>query len=149
MACGLHVTKKGSYPVTVGVGFSTAEVILSTDPIAYHGISQPDVAIITSEDGMEHSRERVRQMSEGVIWLDNSLDGPRTEAEVRVRDFRKRAGPKNAAVFGLLVFLRETGIIPSEALIEAVREDPIAQHVPREILEDCSELGTGTSLMLT
>ena len=36
LACGLHVTKKGSYPVTVGVGFSIGEIIISRNPIEYH-----------------------------------------------------------------------------------------------------------------
>lgn len=136
MASALHATKKGSYPVTVGVGFSTAELVLSRDPIAYHGISRPDaVIIITSADGLQHNLERIRGMDGGTVWLDESLDAPETRAEVQVRDFRGRAGPRNAALYGLLTFARETGVVPPAALVEAVRESPIGKYIPAELLE--------------
>ncbi|MFQ6102440.1 MAG: thiamine pyrophosphate-dependent enzyme [Anaerolineae bacterium] len=138
MASGLHVTKKGSYPVTVGVGFSTAEVVLSRDPIAYHGISQPDAVIITSTDGLQHDLERIQKMGGGTVWLDESLEVPKTGAEVRVRDFRGRAGPRNAALYSLTTFARETGIVPPEALVKAVRESPIAKYVPAKVLEEAA-----------
>ncbi len=138
MASGLHATKKGSYPVTVGVGFSTAEIVLSRDPIAYHGISQPDAVIITSADGLQHNLERIQRMDGGTVWLDASLEVPETGADVRVRDFRRRAGPRNGALYGLLTFARETGIIPPEALVEAVRESPIGRHIPAELLEEAA-----------
>jgi len=135
IASGLHVTKKGSYPVTVGVGFSTAEVIVSRQPILYHGISRCDAAIITSEDGLAHNRQRIEAMAEGTVWLDESLEAPETDAEIRVRDFRGRAGPRNAAIFGLLTFVSETGVIPTEALVRTVRQSSIAEYVPDELLE--------------
>ena len=138
MSSGLHVTKKGSYPVTVGVGFSTAEVVLSRDPIAYHGISRPDVVIATSANGLQHNREHIRQMDAGTVWLDESLETPETGAEVRVRDFRGRAGAHNAALYSLLTFSRETGIVPPETFAEAVRESPIGKHIPAGLLEEAA-----------
>ncbi len=129
MAAGLHATKKGSYPVTVGVGFSVAEVVLSRTPIFYHGVPQPDAVIITSADGLANQGERIRRMQGGVLWLDSSLPVPETGAEVRVRDFRGRAGARNAALYALLTFLRETEVIPPEAFIETVRESPLGKHV--------------------
>jgi Pyruvate/2-oxoacid:ferredoxin oxidoreductase gamma subunit len=135
MASGLHTTKKGCYPVTVGVGFSTAEVIVSRRPILYHGIPRCDVVIITSEEGLEHNRERIEAMSEGTVWLDNSLRAPETNAEVRMRDFRDRAGPRNAAICGLLTFVEETGVIPTEAMVAAVEESSIGEYVPDALLE--------------
>ncbi|HHH41676.1 MAG TPA: hypothetical protein ENK56_06690 [Chloroflexi bacterium] len=131
---GLEATKKGSYPVTVGVGFSTAEVVLSRRPIAYHGIAQPDVVVITSEDGLRHEAERVLRMEGGTLWIDESLPVPETGAEVRVRDFRGRAGPRNAALYALLTLARETGVVPPEAFVEAIQASPIGRHVPPELL---------------
>ena len=135
MASGLHATKKGSYPVTVGVGFSTAEVIVSHRPILYHGIPRCDAAIITSEDGLEHNRERIQTMSQGSVWLDKSLEVPETRAEVRVRDFRDHAGPRNAAIYSLLTFVDETGVIPTAAMLAAVKESSIGEYVPSGLLE--------------
>lgn len=138
MAAGLHVTRKGSYATTVGVGFSSAEVIVSRTVITYHGISQPDAVIITAADGLQHNLNRVRGMESGIVWIDASLDVPETRAEVRVRDFRGRAGPRNAAIYGLLTFVRETSAIPGEALVETVRESPVGRHVPAELLENAA-----------
>jgi pyruvate/2-oxoacid:ferredoxin oxidoreductase beta subunit len=129
MASGLYVTKKGSYPVTVGVGFSAAEVVLSRTPVLYHGVPQPDAVIVTSADGLANQRERIRRMTGGILWLDASLPVPETGAEVRVADFRGRAGARNAALYALLTFLRETGVIPADAFLETVRESPIGKHV--------------------
>jgi hypothetical protein len=68
------------------------------------------------------------------IWLDKSLDVPSTGAEVRVRDLRDRAGPRNAAILGLLTFARETQVIPVGAMLAAVRESPIGQYIPDGLL---------------
>lgn len=140
IASGLNTTRKGSYPVTVGVGFSTAEVLLSRDPITYHGISQPDVAIITSQDGLGHNLQRIRNMDRGTVWLDESLPQPETGAEVRVQEFRERAGTKNAALCSLLTFVRESEVVPIEALIEVVRESDIGQRVSVDFLENCASV---------
>lgn len=134
MASGLYVTKKGSYPVTVGVGFSTAEVIVSRDPILYHGISDPDVVIITSEDGLAHNRGRIAAMTKGELWLDESLEAPPTGANLHLRDFRKRAGARNAAIFSLLSFVEASDVLPKEALLAAIRGSSIAEYVPDALL---------------
>jgi pyruvate/2-oxoacid:ferredoxin oxidoreductase beta subunit len=134
IASGLDATKKGSYPVTVGVGFSTAEVILSRAPILYHGITEPDVVVVTSEDGLEHNRERIRAMTGGTVWLDESLAVPETGADVHVRDFRGRAGARNAAIYSLLTFVEESGVLPVEALLRTIRESSIDKYVPAELL---------------
>lgn len=134
ISSGLDATKKGSYPVTVGVGFSTAELVLSHEPIAYHDIGMPDAVLVTSEDGLRHEADRIQQMDRGTVWVDESLPVPETEAEVRVRDFRGRAGPRNAAIVALLTFAHETGVIPPEAFVVAIRQSPIGKRVPEEAL---------------
>jgi pyruvate/2-oxoacid:ferredoxin oxidoreductase beta subunit/Pyruvate/2-oxoacid:ferredoxin oxidoreductase gamma subunit len=136
IACGLHVTKKGSFPVTVGVGFSDVDLILSREPIDYHGISQPDAVVVTSADGLRHNLECIQAMDAGTVWLDASLEVPDTGAQVRVADLRERAGPRSAALYGLMVFARETGVVPPEALAQAVRESDIGDRVPEEVLSD-------------
>jgi pyruvate/2-oxoacid:ferredoxin oxidoreductase beta subunit/Pyruvate/2-oxoacid:ferredoxin oxidoreductase gamma subunit len=135
MACGLHATKKGSYPVTVGVGFSTAEVIVSRDPVTYHGVDHPDFVVITSEDGLTRSLECIQAMNRGTVWLDKTLAVPETGAEVRVRDFRDRAGPRNAAILALLTLAQETRVIPPEAMVAAIRESSVEEYVPPPLLK--------------
>jgi pyruvate/2-oxoacid:ferredoxin oxidoreductase beta subunit/Pyruvate/2-oxoacid:ferredoxin oxidoreductase gamma subunit len=134
MAAGLHVARRGSYPVTVGVGFSTAELILSADPILYPGVQEPDAVVITSEDGLSHQQDRIRGMRRGILWLEASLPVPETGAEVRLRRFREPAGARYAALYALGVVLQETGILPLEALQEAIRESPLGSQFPLHLL---------------
>ena len=142
LACGFHVTKKGSYPVTVGVGFSTAEVILSQDPIDYHGISEPGVVIVTSQAGLDHNLGRIRAMEKGTVWSDEKvwldanikMDAP--DVAVAVRDFRGRAGPKNAAIYALLTWIKETGIFPVDSLLKMIMQDSIQKYIPPELFRE-------------
>lgn len=68
---GLYTTMKSDYPITVGTGYSVAEVILSRDKIHYSGLESPDVIIIVTEDGML----KVKDGSEMILhlsWTANS-----------------------------------------------------------------------------
>jgi 2-oxoglutarate/2-oxoacid ferredoxin oxidoreductase subunit beta len=132
MKSGLHVTKKGSYPVTVGVGFSAADVILSSEPIYYTGISVPDVLIITSSDGLSYSRTTAMQMKKGKILIDDQLETPETGAEVIKLPFRTWAGERNSSVYSLFWFLNTSNIIPVEAMKQVFLENKISEKVSVE-----------------
>ncbi len=72
---GLYTTQKNDNPVTVGTGYSTAEVKVSPDPIAFTGIERPDVVVITSPDGLERVRA-VQKLWRGepeYLLIDESL----------------------------------------------------------------------------
>ncbi|MEJ2721487.1 MAG: thiamine pyrophosphate-dependent enzyme, partial [bacterium] len=87
MTAGLHVTKKGRYPVTVGTGFSVAQIVLSPGEILYHAITVPDVAVIVSSDGLNYCRGIIGRMTGGTLYIDSDLDAPDTGAEVVRCDF--------------------------------------------------------------
>jgi len=133
VASGLQVTKKGSYPVTVGVGFSTAELILSPEPIQYTGIPNPDVVIVTSEDGLQYSRRLVEQMESGTLYLDESLEQPKTRAKTIRCDFRGVAGAKSSALYALFTLLSDFNVLPVDALVEAVESSKLAGKLNVEL----------------
>ena len=116
---GLEVSKKGRYPVTVGTGFSTGEIILSPGRIDFTGIVEPDVVIVVSEDGLQNNLEIIGRMDQGTLVIDDSLRSPDTAARVLSRGFRREAGGKGSALCAIAFWLREEGIIPIDALIEA------------------------------
>lgn len=127
---GLHATKKGSYPVTVGVGFSASEVILSPWPIRYTGLPMPDILLVTSEDGLDYARSRMMRMDEStIVVLDETLEIPHIAAQVRRVDLRKLAGAKNAALSGVFRCVQDMNIIPIEALIAAFQETPLSEKI--------------------
>ena len=132
---GLHVTQKGSYPVTVGVGFSTAEVNLSPDSIHFHGINIPDMVIITSEDGLAHNRKRIENMATGKLFIDSSLEVPETGAEIIQHDFRS-VGARNASVFAVFYFALKTGIISTESLFKVIEDEGKADKLPMAKIKD-------------
>lgn len=131
LSSGYHVTQKGSYPVTVGVGFSTSEVNLSPNKIFYHGMASPDAILVTSLDGLNHNLKRINAMKDGLLLIDSSLDIPQTDAKVIQHDFRS-AGAKNAALYSLLMFANNTKIISQDAIISALNEMGLGEKIPIE-----------------
>lgn len=135
MSCGLSVTKKGSYPVTVGVGFSLAELIISTDKIDYTGISKINAALVTSVDGLKKGLSKIENMTDGTLYLDSSLEAPETATKVEINNYRKPMGPRSASLLQAANFVKETGFIPMEAFYKALAASRISKAIPREKLE--------------
>jgi len=106
---GLNATKKGSYPVTVGIGFSASDIIISPDEILYTGSPVPDVLIITSEDGLAYARTALDNMQTGLVFIDESLPVPDTKATLIRQPFRETAGAKEAAKYSLTYMLQREG----------------------------------------
>jgi 2-oxoglutarate/2-oxoacid ferredoxin oxidoreductase subunit beta len=132
MKAGLNVTKKGSYPVTVGIGYSAADLILSPEPIYYTGISVPDILIITSLDGLLYSRNIAMQIKKGKILIDDQLDAPKTDAEVIKVPFRSRAGERNCSLYSLFWLLNTNKILPVEAMKQVFLENKLSAKVSVE-----------------
>lgn len=132
MKSGLHVTKKGSYPVTVGVGFSSADVIMSSEPINFTGIIMPDILIITSSDGLSYARTIAAGMKNGKIIIDDQLEAPVTGAEIIKVPIRSRAGERNSSMYSIFWFLNTSNVIPVEAMKEVFLENKISEKVSVE-----------------
>jgi pyruvate/2-oxoacid:ferredoxin oxidoreductase beta subunit/Pyruvate/2-oxoacid:ferredoxin oxidoreductase gamma subunit len=113
---GLHVSMKGEYPVTVGTGFSIAEVILSRNPINYTGLEDPDVMIIVSEDGLIKVKNRIKENTKTLI--DEKLEFNNRNS--KKGSFVKKGGKKGAALNALSHWVNNSGHIENKALIKAV-----------------------------
>lgn len=135
---GCYVTKKGSYPVTVGTGFSAAELIIASSPIRFTGVANPDAVVIVSEDGLAYVRERVRNMSAGTVVADESLELPPTKARVVRCPFRKVAGGRSAALLALAFLLETASVLPVAALVASV--DMAGRFLGRELTEMLARL---------
>jgi len=139
ISCGLSVTKKGSYPVTVGVGFSLAELVFSTEEIDYTGVSNIDAALVASADGLAKSLPRIEGMTGGILFIDSSLQNPSTAAETVRNDYRKHLGPRSAALLLAAQFVRKTGFIEMEAFFKTLAESKIGRTITREKLQGALE----------
>lgn len=106
VAGGLFISQKNDNPVTQGSGFSASELWLSPEEILFTGIERPDFILIVSEDGLKDvlSRPLFRRLDPStIIYLDDSLSIPATEADLHRVPFRRVLGGKEAAL-GALVF---------------------------------------------
>ncbi|MCR4423831.1 MAG: thiamine pyrophosphate-dependent enzyme [candidate division WOR-3 bacterium] len=138
IASGLYATKKGTYPVTVGTGYSIAELILARQPIRYSGIEVPEVAVIVSPDGLSYSEGLLGEMKGGLLLIDEALNSPSTGAKVVTQPFVKTAGTKNAALLALLYLLKITETVPVAALLNEIkmasREGPeVASRLEKQL----------------
>lgn len=129
---GLKTTKKGDYPITVGTGFSMAEVILSQRNIDYTGIQKPDVIIITSEDGLARARSLLKAGESALVIADCSLSIEGTE-NIVTRDFRGAAGKRGACLAAIAFWLKTSSAIPIEALREATKKSKHAESLLKSI----------------
>lgn len=121
MSRGFHVSKKSSYPVTVGVGFSVAEVIVSSAPIRYTGAVSPNAIIVTSSDGLAKVKTQIAAMTGGRVYADESLQLPSSHAETRIFPYRAKAGDRNACLLAVMDFLKTEKVFPVDALVDTIQ----------------------------
>ena len=112
---GLHASMKGEYPITVGTGFSVAEVILSKDPIKYTGLEKPNVVIAVTDDGWNKVKNSIT--TESNVFIDRKINSNQVS---EIKDFIKKGGKKGAALSAVSYWIRKSGVIPIEALLKVV-----------------------------
>jgi 2-oxoglutarate/2-oxoacid ferredoxin oxidoreductase subunit beta len=116
---GLNSTMKGEYPVTVGTGFSIAEVIISKGNINYTGLEDPETVILVSEDGLKVAKEKISKNSN--VIADISLLGHGLEEleknSLFYGNFIQTASKKGAALCAISYWIKSTNVINIESLI--------------------------------
>jgi 2-oxoglutarate/2-oxoacid ferredoxin oxidoreductase subunit beta len=128
ISCGLYATKKGSYPVTVGIGYSASQIILSPEEIVYTGFEYPDIMIITSQDGLDFASGMIRKMDENsFIFIQSGLTIENCRASIVYQDFRTDIPSKNVSLYAIYQFLIQSQILPAEAIILAVTSSKIGE----------------------
>jgi pyruvate/2-oxoacid:ferredoxin oxidoreductase beta subunit len=118
---GLESTMKGEYPITVGTGFSVAEVIYDNKKINYTGLPHPDYYIIVTEDGLNKVKSKLT--TNGTIYIDEKLvtdELQKAYPNMITVPFSKMANRKSTALAASTYVLAKENIIPIEALKEAV-----------------------------
>jgi Pyruvate/2-oxoacid:ferredoxin oxidoreductase gamma subunit len=121
----LHCTQKNDNPVTQGSGFSISEICISPSEIYYTGIDEPDVMIVTSNDGLNEvvaSGMFARASERTMIITDAELSLPETKARTVRYPFRKSMTPLRAAAAAVYLALLLNDILPEEAFEETIME---------------------------
>jgi pyruvate/2-oxoacid:ferredoxin oxidoreductase beta subunit len=124
---GLWATQQNDYPVTVKSGHSTADVILSPEPILHMGITEPDVIVVLFPEGLAKERARIAQMRpDATLYIAADLMPVETPARVVTLDFGSQS-KTYWAIMALAAIVRQTGIYPLEALQKAVSAGAYAE----------------------
>ncbi len=119
---GLHTTMKGEYPITVGTGFSVAEVILDPQTIHYTGLQHPDIAVIVTGDGLNKIKNRLGPDTK--VYIDEKLAG---ELDINVKEkislpFNKTVNRKSAMLLATAYMLKQEKWLPLEALVDVLQQ---------------------------
>ncbi|ROR03334.1 thiamine pyrophosphate-dependent enzyme [Desulfosoma caldarium] len=118
---GLHVTQKSDYNITVMRGPSIAEVLLSSDPIDYPGIEEPDAVVVLAREGVERMAQIWNRLSERTLVIQAAdVPVPKHAGRTLMVDFKALdIARKNRAMASLGMLARWTGIFSIEDLVQA------------------------------
>jgi 2-oxoglutarate/2-oxoacid ferredoxin oxidoreductase subunit beta len=133
---GLSASMKGEYPITVGTGFSVAEIILAKDEINYTGLEKPDVVIIVTNDGLLKIKNRIGDSA--TIYLDAKVEAPES-LSAAVFEFSTIAGKKGSALCAIAHWLEASGLLELAALKQAARSHKYGDELIK-IIDSATEL---------
>lgn len=112
---GLETTMKGEYPITVGTGFSIAEVIFDKKKINYTGLLNPEYILIVSIEGFNKAKLNVNStilMDEKLITDELLIKYPNIISVPLTKNFNK----KSLALAAVAYLLNKEQTIPIDAL---------------------------------
>ncbi len=136
MLSGLYVSRKSHVPVTVGVGFSASEVIISNEPIYYTGSATPDYIVITSKDGLDYAMPRLTNGHPSHVFLDATLEQPKSASSFVSVAARENIGGRNAAMYSVFRLIADSGILSMKSLVSAYSKHKLSAKVPVETFLD-------------
>jgi pyruvate/2-oxoacid:ferredoxin oxidoreductase beta subunit/Pyruvate/2-oxoacid:ferredoxin oxidoreductase gamma subunit len=140
---GLWATQRDDYPVTVQTGHSVSEVILSLEEIHYTGIPSPDLMLVLAPEGLKVARRTLERLGpQARLYIRSDLLPVETEAQL-VPLALASVGKKDQAMMALAALVGDTGLLPLEALREAITVGQKAE-VARENL---AALEAGVALL--
>lgn len=146
VGAGLHVTQKNDYNITVMRGPSLAEVLLSSEPIDYPGIEQPEAVVALAREGVERMARGWAELTPHTLVIQ-AADVPVPDHRGRVVevDFKKAGiGRKDRALASLGILARLSGIFGIDELVEtAVSTLPPSQRdATAQLLRKGAELAS-------
>jgi Pyruvate/2-oxoacid:ferredoxin oxidoreductase gamma subunit len=69
LSCGLWVSQKDDYPVTVQSGHSLSKIKISRGRIDHLGIDAPDAVLIVSQDGLKEAAEILPRLGKDAVVI--------------------------------------------------------------------------------
>ncbi len=135
MMHGLNSTMKGEYPVTVGTGFSIAEVIISDSKINYTGLESPQIAIIISEDGLKVAAKRIQPDTKVIADLsliDSEIKNWHCKSLVFC-NFSEISSKKGAALAAVAYWMQKEKLLDIHSLTEIALKHKFSSELIKSI----------------
>lgn len=130
IGAGKHVTQTQSYGPEARGGASKAEVIISQNEVDYPKVIQADLLLAMSQEACDRYGSEVKPEGWLIIDADHVRRAPSHLRQVRApitRIAEEEIGRKiTANIVGLGVIVGLTGIVPRQAIVQAVEK-----HAPR------------------
>lgn len=90
LSCGMNVSMKSDYTITVLRGHSISEITLSSETIGYTGTLSPTIVLALSNEGVQQRMRCITDLEpEALVVKENSVTLPATSAIVIEVDFQK------------------------------------------------------------
>lgn len=123
LTAGMNATRKNEYNVTVLRGPSNTEVILSPDPIDYHGCSNPGFVIALADEGVSRRRNLFQGLaSDALVFAVQGVELPDTRARVQALEFSGRGIKRADWAMASLGVLAGLGRVISLEMLHAALE---------------------------
>jgi 2-oxoglutarate/2-oxoacid ferredoxin oxidoreductase subunit beta len=141
---GMNVSQKNDYNITVMRGPSVTELILSSQPIIYTAVEQPQVIIALAHEGVRRCWALFEKMEKGGrIILAAGVEIPATAGQILEVDFRA-GGIKNKemALAACYLLARDGDPITAEMLEEALQRTFQGKRLEeaRQVLEKAAAI---------
>lgn len=122
MSGGLNATLKSDYPITVLRGHSICETVLSSEPVNYTGIKQPDVIVAIAQEGVNRRKPLFSKLDQQtIIFAAEDVSLPENSATIFPMDFRSsRVTKANRALASLAAVSSQNSIITTEMLFSGL-----------------------------
>ena len=124
MLSDLHAMQRDDYPVSVMTGHSVAEIVLEDREIYSYAVDPPDYVLLTAPEGKAQIAARLAALPATTrVFTISALMPLDTPAQVSVLDpdaFGIRLTRTNTVLSLMGWFVRETGTVSMDALVDAV-----------------------------
>ena len=119
MSCGLSVTQKNDYPITVLRGHSIAEVVLDNKPIGYTGITHPEIILCVSQEGVDRRKHVFATLSSNqlVVALSDVVL-PKTRAKVILCNVGGKKIKKGHYGMAVIAKLSQLGVVVDQEMLK-------------------------------
>ncbi len=143
LTAGLNVTQKNDYNITVLVGPSVSELILSPEKIDYTGITTPTAVIALAPEGVARRKSLFSQLGpETLVIQASGVEIPPTSGKVVPVDFKSQKMKKTDWALASLAVLAQMQKVLTGKMLDAALTQRFKTPVLSQVRDLVSRVST-------